>query len=90
MLDDVSRGVQGGGGGGGSSSISSSTQGFTLRPIVSIGTPRTSLAAGPEWDSTSAQYAAAQWGAYSSSSGASRSLPLPTGFAEKRPCLRVY
>ena len=87
MLDDVSRGVQGGGGGSGSSSISSSTQGFTLRPIVSIGTPRTSLA---EWDSTSAQYAAAQWGAYSSSSGASRSLPLPTGFAEKRPCLHVY
>lgn len=63
-LDEVSRGAS-----------------FTLPPIVSNGgggatTPRTSLsipnsAAGPEWDSTGAQYAAAaQWGAYSSSSGA--------------------
>jgi hypothetical protein len=74
-LDDVSRGAPGSG--GGSSSSSSSGQGFTLPPIVPIGTPRTSLSTGtgPAWDSTSAQYAAAQWGAYSnSSSGASRRL----------------
>lgn len=76
-LDDVSRGAPGSGGGSSSSSSSGPGHGFTLPPIVPIGTttPRTSLTAGPTWDSTSAQYAAAQWGAYTgSSSGTSLRL----------------
>ena len=67
-LSDVSRGAPSGGGGSG--------HGFTLPPIVPAGTPRTS----PEWDSTSAQYAAAQWGAYSSNPGAFNTCLLSTSF----------
>lgn len=76
-LEEVSRGAPGSSNGSGGA--------YTLPPIVSGGsstTPRSvsSIAnsggpggAGPEWDSAGVQYAAAaQWGAYTSASGAFR------------------